>query len=508
MREKMINGLPSRKQIQILLLIYIILVFSPIVFSAVIANLSISPSIAINNVIYEVNDQGDLTIQTSGIMTGISPTSCSFKIQIPDTFAVDTLTDGSPVIEMLSNGSVLEITEGSTTFGAMFALRTHNTTLLPKTFLFEMNSSRLQYSGYITPQWPPDQDNQNVGGGASITDGGSPYITSFYAHNSRKGQTEHVETYIYNPSDYVEYLSYLKFRIKAYDYWEDTIDNYWHDWTLYNENRYIGDHYTLIVHDYLANIFTASSYPYKIYALNKGDYDVTQVYAYGTGWSDTDWPTSNNDFNVKNPSSGMNVVFVTHLVDDDFRSAFDEASYFNDLEGDDYGFAPGSKTLKDDYDIDFISGVYDWDTTTTDIYTAWSNLPKDAAEVLGIEYDYPIDEWHSMDGTSHFNHGFDMLFGSSWITPSGSTKGLAAKGANSALVMKGNAHFRRAMHEVLHTFDCHTSTKAHVTSWGGYIMYGTGSPGWPFGWPASTMHGGTSSTLITNDDKYDGFAWS
>ena len=111
------------------------------------------------------------------------------------------------------------------------------------------------------------------------------------------------KTYIYNPSSTPKYLQFLKYKIKAKDYYtfyETTTK--WHDWTQpYYENRYIYDGYTLVIYDYLAYIFADPSNDDK-YALNKGDYDVTQIYAEGSSWSDTEYPTSNNDFNVKDPS--------------------------------------------------------------------------------------------------------------------------------------------------------------------------------------------------------------
>ena len=68
-----------------------------------------------------------------------------------------------------------------------------------------------------------------------------------------------------------------------------------------------------------------------------------------------------------------------------------------------------------------------------------------------------------------------------------------------ALIVKHFPVYRLAMHEILHIFDCHTDSKAHV------IMYGLGSPPWPFGWWDDNMHPATSSTLIANDDTFDGY---
>ncbi len=488
----------------IVLLTMSTLFFSPTVLSMA---LPVTPSISVTDAIYGVNDQGNTIIHLTGKLTSVSVDTCQFRLEIPEEFEVATLIDGSPIMKFVDNGSAQEIELKETELDMVFILQTFDTTLLPKSYNLEVIATTLQYSGKITPQWP-EQNSTDIeeGGGGERS---NPYIYDFIAYDSEKGQTEHVRTWIHNPAGYPKYLSFLKYKIKAYDYYtiRDSTTP-WHDWTQpYYENRYIWDGYTLVVDDHLACIFADHSNDDK-YALNKGDYDVTEIYAYGSGWAAYDYPTSNNDFNVKDPSSGMNVVFAAHLVDDDFRSAFDEASFLNDLEGDEYSFSPSSKTLKDDYDIDFVSGVYDWDTSTSNIDTAWRNLPENAGDALGLEWAYTDNRWVSSGSTSRYNHGFDILFGSSWITPSGSVYGKAAKDANMALIMKHTPAFRLAMHEILHIFDCHTDSNAHVTAWGGYIMYGSGSPSWPFGWWADYMHSATSSTLIANDDTFDGYDWS
>jgi len=198
------------------------------------------------------------------------------------------------------------------------------------------------------------------------------------------------------------------------------------------------------------------------------------------GWCDYDYPTSGNNFDVEDPSSGMNMVFVAHLVDQSFRNTFVENSYFNDLENVEFKIAgEGDHTLKDDFDIDFMSLVLSWTPGSTNIVTLFDNSYNDAKNALGLS-----DDWDHLQGTRSNNHGFDLLFCHSWElnTLFGYGAGRANHPGNNALVMKGfypNGVEEKpeyidcdlvSLHETLHTFDCYTSEAGHCP-YSGYIMH-------------------------------------
>ncbi|MFW9854177.1 MAG: hypothetical protein ACFFFG_03925 [Candidatus Thorarchaeota archaeon] len=448
-------------------------VLTAIAISAIVASFSLPASISIESVIYEVNDHGDLTIQLTGTKTGVSVVDADISLQIPDTFDMETLTNGSPVIKMLSNGTTLEKAENSTSFRVVFALRTLNTTLLPRHFFFKMNFGTMRHSVEITPQWPPNQESQTAGGGAAVTSS-SPYISSFYAYDSEKGQAEHVKTYIYNPTTYFAFLQYLLYTIKGntYNSWED-------DTPTYSENGWIESGMTLVVHDYLDYMFTSPGTPVKRYALNRGNYDITRVYALGSGapgtWSDNYYPSSaHGNFDVNDPASGTHVVFVTHLVDQAFRIQFDENAWFDTtIELIDFWYNQQLTDLRTLFAMDFRSMVFTWDPPSNDIYDLIHNkmAPK-AKDLLGLSGD-----WESSHGTSSKNHGFDLLFANiNQYNTNGMVAGLNSPGhSNKAIMMKGYFiwifPFMRdqtlgTMHETLHTFNAN-----HITGdLTGYIM--------------------------------------
>ncbi|MHA2245036.1 MAG: hypothetical protein ACXADY_08710 [Candidatus Hodarchaeales archaeon] len=408
-------------------------------------------------------------------MIGVSIATCNFQLEIPDSFEMDTLADGSPIMEMIANGSSVEKTQDDNEFGAVFVLKTYNSTLLPKSYLLEINSTFINYIGFITPQWPQQEPNNPEGGGGAGITSLNPYITDFYAYNSKKGQKEHVKTWIYNPSDGMQYIDDLKYKIKAFDYYT-TGTTPWEDWTqLYSENRNLPDLTTVVVHDYLDYLFKASSN--KKYGLNKGDYKVTRVVVYGDGWSDSEFPGSEGEFDVT-IQSGTHPVFVAHLVDQAFRNSHDEDEIFNDLE-DWIIYVDGAVwTLKNYFGIDFHSYVFSWTATSPyDPDALWEELVDEAAgdNALGLS----TSEWdHSSGGTQATNHGFDILFGHAWHYNTKDTT--VGKGMyNAGVVVRGYKYWifyrslesldRINMHEVLHTYYCQ-----HTEIWGvpgsGWIM--------------------------------------
>ena len=481
-----------------LLVVFSTLVASSVILSVVFANLASTPSIAINDVIYEVNDQGDLTIQVSGIMNGITATNCDFGLQIPDTFEVDTLADGTPIIEMLSNGSALEIAEDGNNYSVVFALRTYNTTVLPKKFYIDIISATIQHSAFITPKWP-QQESTPVGGGAGITSVPSPRISSFYAYDSYKATTEHVKTYIYNPAEVPRKVDTLKYKIFADDY-------YWEDWTpAYSANYWIGDKETVVNHDYLDYIFTATSG--KMYTLSKSeDYRVTKATASGTdswgSWTDSIYPTFSQGQFAVTIESGTHPVFVVHMVDQAFRDNFDEDGYFDHIEDVDFELSDETSTdLLTEFDIDFISTVFTWEVSSDDPVQLFIEIQSDAKDVLKLSNNW--DKGSS--GTRWGNHGFDMLFGHSWQYNSQSH--VVGKGMyNLGVAVRGYIYWLWepyigicvdvdtdlvTLHEVLHTYQC-----GHKD--GEYIMNDNVHDS------GYNLHSSSENTLVHQKDLYDG----
>ncbi|MHA2053868.1 MAG: hypothetical protein ACW99F_09740, partial [Candidatus Hodarchaeales archaeon] len=286
-----------------------------VVIGLVPSDLSIEIVIDNDGLFYVVNEQGDLTIQINGEMVGVLPINCDFELKIPDEFQISNLSDDTPVLEMVNGGTPLEISVNNDEFNSIFALRTFNSTLLPMSYDLNIISLQKNFTQVIIPMWPgQNTGNQKAGGGASITVL-SPYITSFYAYDSYKGDTEHVKTYIYNPTPFLEfYLSEMKYKISSSYYMN------WHDWTPeYSKNALIYAYQTYVAHDYLNPLFSGSN---GKYALNVGTYHVTQVKASGDGWSDTYNPSVSQGEFITSLQSGTHPVYVFQMADEAFINHF------------------------------------------------------------------------------------------------------------------------------------------------------------------------------------------
>jgi hypothetical protein len=353
---------------------------------------------------YAVNDAGNLIIQVEGTLIRVSLSSCEFKVAIPENFEITTLPDETPVIDLESEGKPVKQKEIGASFELEFGINTHGSTLLPVTYDLEITLPTKTVVNSITPKWREEDPKDTGGGGAGITARYDPYITSFYAYDSNKGDTEHVRTYIYNPSPFVEKdVSWLKYRITSYDYpshWPMENPG-WAEWTpLYSEYGYVGPYQTWVVHDYLANVFTASS---KWFALNTGTYKVVNVHAEGAGmggfWSDEYTPsTSQGEFLVQTPSN-WHPVFVLSLTSSHWRTTYGhDSAYYIDQ---------ASSRFETMFNIELIPAVEltlsPLSTWTTNILLTKSR--ETAGDLLGINkiWDY------STDGTDKWNHGFDLL---------------------------------------------------------------------------------------------------
>ena len=64
-----------------------------------------TPSFEVTSAIYEVDNEGDLTIHVTGRLTSTSVDTCQFHLEIPDDFEIGTLNDGSPQVEIKNAGS-------------------------------------------------------------------------------------------------------------------------------------------------------------------------------------------------------------------------------------------------------------------------------------------------------------------------------------------------------------------------------------------------------------------
>jgi hypothetical protein len=246
------------------------------------------------------------------------------------------------------------------------------------------------------------------------------------------------------------------------------------------------------------------------FALNCGDYEITEVYTKGvTGndWGSVISQPSNGEFSVT-MQSGTHHVFVAHLVDQNFQGNFTANSFFDDLEDTSFNLSGESQTLNSYFDIDFSSLVLSWTPGDTRICELWKNIPIDGKNALGLTVNWN----EKTQGTNSSHHGFDLLFGHSWEIntctfhdPCGA--GRANRPGSAGVVMAGYIIDPQippklincsliTLHEFLHTFGCYPSIDGHCPI-SGYIMHKDDGD--------FNMHSNTVDTLLENIDQYDGF---
>ena len=365
---------------------------------------SATPSIEVIDAIYEVNDQGDLTIQVTGNPTGISVNISQFNLKIPEDFEVATMVDGSPIMKFVDNGSAQKMMLRENQLTTVFILQTFNSTLLPINYTFEINSSSLYYSGIITPQWPQQEQSQAImgGGGASISYDDDPYITSFHAYDSDKRDTEHVITYIHNPSDYY-YINILGLRYKI----DSSTYNDFNDWTqTYSESSsWIAFHQTYVVHDYLNPMYTSNDGNSR-YALNMGTFTVTEVFTYGSrmgggGWHDYYYPSVSEGEFLVFVEPGTHPVFIAYFANTKWYSEgySDPATKITEASG--YFSSYFWVTL-----LPISNSLYWYPNPSSPTPQLLTELRVRAGIVLGL-----TGNWIYIDGTHPDNHGFDVVAG-------------------------------------------------------------------------------------------------
>jgi hypothetical protein len=150
----------------------------------------------------------------------------------------------------------------------------------------------------------------------------------------------------------------------------------------------------------------------KKYAFNKGDYDVTYVYAKGSGWSDGHTPyPSQGEFEIS-ISSGTHPVFVVHLRDSYFISEFGLGNFMDLVENRDFYWDGGYTDAKTLFGIDFYTLHLTWTPDEYDLqYLYNTQLKEDAGDLLGLNGDWT--KRSGTKGTYADNHGFDLVIGSS-----------------------------------------------------------------------------------------------
>ncbi len=242
----------------------------------------------------------------------------------------------------------------------------------------------------------------------------SPYIYSFYAYDSNKGDNEHVKTYIYNGAPIERYLYGLKYKIEAEEYRQ------WHDWTLeYSHGLELSPYSSYVVHDYLNPLFEGAD---GVYALNaRSGYQVTQVYARGGGWSHTYYPSYSQGFFEVNIPSGTYYVFMVSIYDPRFITLSQAQAAFSDMQTHPLyqhphvtGYYYGGIQQRFSIYVKVIYHSYYFPYEVNEL-ALLNSLREEAASWMGLTYfsDPPSDpyEWHSYVGTSEDNHGYDCLMG-------------------------------------------------------------------------------------------------
>ena len=262
------------------------------------------------------------------------------------------------------------------------------------------------------------------------------------------------------------------------------------------------------MHDYLNKIFTTSG---KTYALNKGLYNVNEVYVTGWkpggSWSDTDYPSvSEGQFKMRNSTD--NYVFVAHLYDSLFPAFADDFGktvngWFDFIESWDSSYG-GTTDLKTLFNINFHSKTFEWNPSSYKINDLFYDyLAPAGGAALGKSGD-----WQERTGTDSNNHGFDLLFATlGGLNEDGTSNiGITVGHSNMGIAMGGywiciggfpvwpvmNLNIdHTTIHEVLHTY------KAEDLSSSGYIMTGSGS------WD-NVMHSDTYDVVNHYQDRYYG----
>ena len=110
--------------------------------------------------------------------------------------------------------------------------------------------------------------------------------------------------------------------------------------------------------------------------------------------------------------SGTHPVFVTHLRDSYHISKFGSCNFLDVVEMRPFYYWGQPRTTKDYFNIDFMSLELTWTPSQSDLqYLYDTQLKITAGDLLGLNGDWIIRT--GTKGTHSYNHGFDMVIGSS-----------------------------------------------------------------------------------------------
>ncbi len=488
---------------------------------AIFATVAIEvPSISITteSVYYQLNEKGVLTIQIPGKMVRVSQAECKSTLTIAEDFPIETFSDGSPILELLNDGTPLTLTQDEEDFQLTFGLITYNTTHIPPSYTLDITSAEASLKEVITPKW--QKPVSYIGKGATT----DCYISSFWAFNTTKGSTVHVKTYIYNPNFLESDAWGLKFRTTSSDY-DDWIDQ----WTPEYNGGNINPYSTLVVHSYLKKTFTAQSG--KRYAFNAGDFRVTRVFAQGDTWGDP-WSDYYDPFAFQGEFSVNKDVYNTRLFvaviyDSEFDAFLDLYSnsvydfydcvqtnpldlHFRGING---SYSSNQNGMEGFYNLNLIPFVYKfewWDDNGNSSDFPRDNHVLDAGQIfLGSSNDWNyLGNW----GTDDYNHGFDILIA---ITGEGSSGwgGTSRDGNWCRLSIGPDDDWKRstivALHEFHHHFNVTDGDLCNPPTPDGYVMrggeyYDDGPHTYDDGW-FRIDYTNNYAIYILYQGKYDGF---
>ncbi len=480
-----------------------------------------SISIATENVFYQLNEEGVLTIQIPGKMVRVSQAECESTLTIAEEFPIETISDGSPIIELLNDGYPLTLTQDNEDFLLTFGMITYNTTHLPPSYTLDITSSKTSLKEVIIPKW--SKPVSSAGKGATT----DCYISSFWAYDTTKGSTAHVKTYIYNPNFLESDAWGLKFRTTSTDY-----DDWTDQWTPEYNGGNINPYSTLVVHSYLQQTFAAQSG--KRYAFNAGDFRVTRVFAQGDTWGDPwsdyyDPSAIQGEFSV-NKDAYNTRVFIAAIYDSEFDSFLDAYSknignFISEIQDNpidlhrrsDNTYWSYSGGMEEVQDLIFTYSSKEsewWDDEGNSSAVPSNQEVRDAGQTfLGSTNDW---NYQGGWGTDDYNHGFDILLA---LTGEGACNGGGTlRGENWCRISFDSSSnwtysILTSLHEFYHLYYIleggggvgHSDTPEGYVMHGG-TYYGSGPLGHSYvnGWFRIDY---TNNYLVweTYENKYDGF---
>ncbi|MHA2029021.1 MAG: hypothetical protein ACW99Q_06500 [Candidatus Kariarchaeaceae archaeon] len=505
-----------------LLLIVVLMLLPVLSVGGFILLESRPPSLTIDNVRYQVDELGDLTIQLQGFITGLSVEDLQIGLGFPSDFANPKLEDGSSVLTIINHGKPTSLNAESNLLNMEFTLTNEISTFLPITYNLSIIAPELTEICSIQPKWVTSidlLDSKAGGSGAAV----KPYITSYIAYDRTKGQSALFKTYIYNPVPIEKPLTYVQHTIKGEDY------NDWVDTKQMPHEVDIMGYTTYVATDYIGPSFTAQSS--KKYAFNSGDYQIESVKAQGLRWSNTYYPSEAvGDFDIS-VSSTDQVIFAAVVYDSEFSQFLSTHSksigdLFSDVQSNpiDLHCRSNSTYLPESGHGNGMEDLFDLEFQYSAIQNQWwddngnSSESPSIPDILGAGQTFldSTNDWNYQGGhgTDDYNHGFDLLFACTGQGLSGEGA-VAPGGGNNWVRLSFNSSISwkfsiiGTLHEVCHQFLVDEGDKEGTPT--GYIMNGgtqySGGPNshsYATGW--FRMDYLNNYLVYTqNEDTFDGF---